>query len=71
MKMNTKICLNCKNYRLDDILSGVCRLKKREDGVYPLKLNDDICDAWIDCGQQYYIRKGWIKAKTEAREPMV
>lgn len=71
MKIHKKICLNCKSYRLDDISSGVCRLEKKGDGIYPVKQNDDICEAWTDCGQQYYIRKGWIKARTAAREQMV
>jgi predicted RNA-binding protein (virulence factor B family) len=59
-----KDCLHCKLYRLDDISSGVCRLKK--DVVYPLKRNEDCCPSWRDCGQQYYIRLGWIKARKEA-----
>ncbi len=66
MKTIKKNCLSCKNYRLDDIYSGVCRVEKKGDGVYPLKQNDDICDSWTDCGQQYFIRKGWIKARAEA-----
>ena len=61
-----KDCLHCKHYRLDDVNSGVCRLVKLE--VYPLKRNDDSCPSWRDCGQQYYIRLGWIKAKKEAGE---
>ncbi len=28
---------------------------------YPKKSNDDLCDSWLDCGQDYYIRLGWIK----------
>ncbi|HSO08954.1 MAG TPA: hypothetical protein VLR45_03115 [Desulfoprunum sp.] len=59
-----KDCLHCKHYRLDDIASGVCRLNK--DVVYPRKRNEDVCPSWRDCGQQYYIRLGWIKAKKEA-----
>jgi hypothetical protein len=66
-----KICLTCKHYRLDDIHSGVCRVEKKSDGIYPMKLNGDICECWTDCGQQYYIRKGWIKAKTEVGQETV
>ncbi len=71
MNRMKSICLNCKHYRLDDIHSGVCRVEKKGDGVYPMKLNGDICDSWTDCGQQYYIRKGWIKAKSEAGQATV
>jgi len=28
-----------------------------------MKANEDVCDRWKDCGQQYYIRKGWIKGR--------
>lgn len=69
MKTIKKICLNCKHYRLDDIHSGVCRVEKKADGVYPQKKNEDNCDRWHDCGQQYYIRKGWIQARERAQQP--
>lgn len=59
-----KDCLHCKHYRLDDIASGVCRVEKMD--IYPSKRNEDVCPSWRDCGQQYYIRLGWIKAKKEA-----
>lgn len=68
MKSVKKTCLSCKSFRLDDINSGVCRVEKRSDGIYPLKLHEDICELWTDCGQQYYIRKGWLRARTEAAE---
>lgn len=58
-----KICLSCKHYRLVDEMSGLCRVKKMEISKYPLKLNDDTCPQWKDGGQQYHIRKGWIKSK--------
>lgn len=58
-----KICLSCKHYRLSDEISGVCRVDKGGSEAYPLKVNEDSCDRWLDCGQQYYIRKGWIKAQ--------
>jgi len=35
--------------------------------IYPLKRNEDTCPSWRDCGQQYYIRLGWIKAKKRRR----
>lgn len=57
-----KICLSCRRFSLQDIYSGVCKLQQ---GVtpYPLKAIDDTCEQWRDCGQQYFIRTGWIKAR--------
>jgi hypothetical protein len=52
---------------LEDIHSGVCRVQK-EARPYPMKLHGDVCDRWSDCGQQYYIRTGWIKSKEAAAE---
>ena len=59
-----KKCLNCKFYRLDDIFSGRCRVDKATipGDRLPLMKNDDSCSRWKDCGQQYYIRLGWIKS---------
>lgn len=65
MSMVKKICLSCKYYRLSDELSGICRVNKEGKGRYPLKANEDSCEKWYDCGQQYYIRTGWIKARRE------
>jgi hypothetical protein len=66
--MNTiqKDCLHCKYYRLDGVHSGVCRLEKKGDGIYPVKQHGDSCPSWHNCGQQFYIRKGWIRARKEA-----
>lgn len=57
-----KICLSCRRFSLQDPASGVCKL---EQGVtpYPLKAIEDTCEQWKDCGQQYFIRTGWIKAR--------
>lgn len=68
MKTIKKNCLSCKSFRLDDINSGVCRVEKKSDGIYPLKQNEDLCEFWTDCGQQYYIRIGWIRARSETAE---
>ena len=67
-----KICLSCRYYRLRDELSGICRVNKEGKGKYPLKRNDDSCEKWSDCGQQYYIRTGWIKAtkNKDSSEPL-
>ena len=58
-----KICLSCKHYRLVDEMSGLCRLNKGSGEKYPMKLNEDSCPHWKDSGQQYYIRRGWIKSR--------
>lgn len=68
MKDIEKMCLNCKKYRLLDTESGICRLNKVDDvSQYPKKKNEDSCESWVNCGQQYYIRLGWIK-KTKGEE---
>ena len=64
MQQVKKMCLSCKHFRLEDIHSGLCRVKKMNP--YPMKLTTDHCDFWRNCGQQYYIRLGWIKSKTAA-----
>jgi hypothetical protein len=61
------MCLSCKSYRLKDGLSGVCRVDKSKKDNYPIKLKEDVCDRWSDCGQQYYIRTGWIKGQEKKK----
>lgn len=63
MRQVKKMCLSCRYYRLQDQMSGICRVDKGATTIYPIKGNEDICEKWSDCGQQYYIRKGWIKGK--------
>jgi hypothetical protein len=65
-----KKCLNCTFFRLDDIYSGRCRVDKSELGGdrLPLVRKEDSCSRWIDCGQQYYIRLGWIKSTKKKME---
>lgn len=68
MKMT---CISCKYFRIEDPLSGFCRALSREQektsGQKTMVRTDDSCGKWVDCGQQYYIRLGWVKAYT-ARE---
>ncbi len=63
-----KMCLNCSFYKLEDIYSGLCRVDKEKKPAYPMKLHKDVCDKWVDAGQQYYIRKGWVKNKEKEKE---
>jgi hypothetical protein len=58
-----KLCLTCKYYRLKTVQNGICRIDKKSSPDYPEKINEDSCGRWLDCGQQYYIRIGWIKAR--------
>jgi len=62
-----KMCLSCKFYRLKDAHSGVCRVDKSKKNSCPITLKEDICDSWSDCGQQYYIRTGWIKSQIKKK----
>ena len=33
-----------------------------------MKLHGDLCELWLNCGQKYYIRTGWIKSRLAAEE---
>lgn len=64
-------CLRCKYYRVINETEGVCRVNGKESGnkksMRPAVTADHSCNQWIDSGQQYYVRLGWIKAL--ARKP--
>ncbi|MDW7773094.1 MAG: hypothetical protein SCH71_09415 [Desulfobulbaceae bacterium] len=59
-------CMNCKYYKIEDELSGYCRVtiagKTANKSGRPMVRQDHSCGEWQDCGQQYYIRLGWLKA---------
>jgi len=57
-----KICLSCRNFSLQETSSGLCKVVKGL-ATYPVKATGDSCDQWRDCGQQYFIRTGWIKGR--------
>jgi hypothetical protein len=63
MKGVDKICLSCKYFRLESVGNGICRVDKDRDKNYPVTGKDDNCAKWQDCGQQYFIRLGWLKSK--------
>ena len=70
-------CLSCKHYRPTDQLRGRCRLNKGrvDPAVYPVMDHEDRCDAWLDVGQKYHIRIGWVrglkdKSTVEAKAEM-
>jgi hypothetical protein len=58
-------CLSCKYYKIKDAKTGLCRMEALTSGNREAKKPeveaDYHCDKWIDCGQTYYIRLGWIK----------
>ncbi len=64
-----KKCLSCKNYRPVDELSGRCRVDRATTTLkdYPVMKHDDSCERWLDAGQQYYIRVGWLKAQSKKK----
>jgi len=68
MKGVEKNCLSCKYFRLESVEKGICRVDKDRDKKYPVKHNNDDCARWEDCGQQYFIRLGWIKGKAAISE---
>jgi len=65
-------CMSCKFYKIDDELSGYCRVEKNKDKNDTVQREmvrqDHSCRKWIDCGQQYYIRLGWIKAQVKKKK---
>lgn len=60
-------CIRCKFFKIEDTMNGYCRVQVKEtgnrNGLKPMVNLDDSCDKWADCGQQYYIRRGWIKSQ--------
>ena len=61
-------CINCKYYQIEDEISGYCRITidgkaVKKKGERPMVRQDHSCEEWRDCGQQYYIRLGWIKSR--------
>lgn len=62
--MKKTYCLSCKFFKLENTQKGWCRVEKRGDREeYPQVSRDDSCPQWTDSGQQYFIRRGWIKAQ--------
>jgi len=60
-----KSCLRCKYYKIKDSLTGFCRVEVlfsgNREAEKPIVQADSSCEKWIDCGQTYFIRLGWIK----------
>lgn len=63
-----KVCLRCKYFRVADTESGKCRIDKATLKELPTMKHDDGCDRWLNCGQQYFIRIGWVKKQKEVQK---
>lgn len=65
-------CMNCKFYKVEDALSGYCRAGRGNGSDKaardPMVRHDHACAQWADCGQNYYIRLGWLKALQAKKE---
>ncbi len=63
-------CLRCKFFTIIDLENGKCRVLVKEtgdkDADCPKVTHDHSCDKWIDAGQHYHIRLGWLKNKKKA-----
>jgi hypothetical protein len=59
-------CLRCRYFRLLDEIGGLCRVDKGQGPDYPKTASSGHCPRWRDCGQQYFIRLGWLRAKKRA-----
>lgn len=65
MKHLQKMCLSCVNFRAKSAEEGICKTDKSLSPKYPVFRHTDSCDRWKTCGQQYYIRLGWVKKQKE------
>jgi hypothetical protein len=67
IKMKNSICMSCKFFSMKNSTVGTCRVLRRESGnknaPRPEVQITQTCEKWQDCGQQYYVRKGWLKAQ--------
>lgn len=64
-------CLRCNFFRLKSKTTGCCRKEKNSTGAYEQKGITDKCSFWQDCGQNYFIRKGWIKSQEDLADNAV
>jgi hypothetical protein len=65
-------CMSCKFFKIEDTVSGHCRVQVRESGnrdaPRPMVKQEDSCAKWADCGQQYYIRLGWARSQDKIKD---
>ena len=73
-KMIDTTCIRCKFFRMQNSTEGTCRklsqqtVSKSDERKQRVKI-DYSCEQWQDCGQQYYIRLGWIKGQAKQEGP--
>jgi len=53
--------------------NGICRRRGKENSSMTADTQQEVatsfsCEQWEDCGQQYYIRLGWIKGQGNKEE---
>ena len=63
-----RVCLRCKYFRVKNSENGQCKVDKAAVEDLLLKGINDSCERWLDAGQQYYIRLGWMKKQQEKVE---
>ena len=65
-------CMSCKFFKIEDPHSGFCRVLTKGSGAKqaarPMVKQDDSCKNWEDCGQQYFIRLGWVKSQKKSED---
>ena len=65
--------MRCKFFKIEDTVSGYCRVNIHETGdknaPRAIVKQDDSCNKWADCGQNYYIRLGWVKSQEGKIKP--
>lgn len=60
-----KNCLRCKHFRLVDTSHGKCRIDRVTLAELPTRGLEESCERWQDSGQQYFVRRGWLKGQRE------
>ncbi len=67
-----KQCINCKFYKVEDEAGGFCRKSDIKEKVakenWPKVKTADVCGYWVDCGQNYYVRLGWLQAQKKKEQ---
>ncbi len=66
--MHTATCIRCKFFRMKSADQGLCRVKPSGQAEDVKVRTVHTCEKWEDCGQQYYIRLGWVRGQEKTRE---
>lgn len=69
IKMTETTCIRCKFFRMKSSTKGICRVESKKENPDQPSVNTTFsCEQWQDCGQQYFIRLGWIKGQKGKKE---